>query len=259
MSSERVLVIEDDPETSRAVADWLAEDGFAVETCATSDDGLERALADPPVLVLLDVFVSGRLDGWETLARLKAAPATARVPVILCASGSHQDRAAALGSADVIAKPFSAEQLRDAVRRILPGAGGRVLVVDDDTGVRSLVASTLRAEGIEIAEAADGEEALAAMEEHRPGVVVLDLIMPRLDGFGVLERMHADPSLRSVPVIVLTARLLSPEDRRLLYERATSVLEKTAYSASELRRLVLQALGRAVRHPRGRAAQPEEA
>jgi CheY-like chemotaxis protein len=118
-----------------------------------------------------------------------------------------------------------------------------VLVVDDEENVRALVRETLSGDGFELREAADGKEALEAVEAERPDVVVLDLIMPGLDGFAVLERLQADPASRPIPVVVLTARRLTQKERKLLRQRAVALLEKSAYSAAELRRLVRQAVG----------------
>jgi PAS domain S-box-containing protein len=242
-SRGRVLVIEDDPSAAQLLSEYLAEDGFAVEVAATGEHGIARAERDPPVLVCLDIGLAGELDGWQVLARLKESPATSRVPVVVCTAGNDRQKAAALGAADFIAKPFSGDRLREAVRRLLPGGRGSVLVVDDEEQVRALVRETLSGDGFELREAADGEQALEVVGAQRPDVVVLDLVMPGLDGFSVLERLQSEPATRAIPVIVLTARRLTREERELLRQRAVALLEKSAYSAAELRRLVRQAVG----------------
>jgi CheY-like chemotaxis protein len=162
---------------------------------------------------------------------------------VVCTAGNERHRAAALGAADVVTKPFSGERLREAVARLLPGGRGSVLVVDDEEEVRALVRATLGGNGFELREAADGEQALAAVAAEKPDVVVLDLVMPGLDGFAVLERLQADPASRSIPVVVLTARRLTQREREHLRQRTVALLEKSAYSAAELRRLVRQAVG----------------
>jgi CheY-like chemotaxis protein len=238
----RVLVAEHAGSESPLV-EFLEEDGFRVDTAESGQEAFRRAAADPPALVCLDVGLPGPLDGWELLARLKTRPETASTPVVVCTGSNGSRRAAALGAADVLAKPFSKAQLLAAVRRILSTATGRVLVVDDEETVRSLVSETLRAAGFDPVEAADGAEALEAVERETPDAIVLDLVMPKLDGFEVLDRLHADPARRGIPVVVLTARELSSADRSRLRSRAVSLLEKSAYSPDELRRLVHQALG----------------
>jgi CheY-like chemotaxis protein len=119
-----------------------------------------------------------------------------------------------------------------------------VLAVDDDPAVRALISEALAEIGVEVREAADGDEALVKVAVRRPDAIVLDLLMPRVDGFEVLERLQADASTRSIPVIVLTARQLSREERNQLSSRAIALLLKSAYSGDELRRLVREAVGR---------------
>ncbi|HEY2934952.1 MAG TPA: response regulator, partial [Gaiellaceae bacterium] len=240
----RVLVVEDDAPSAGLLEEWLTDDGYAVEVAASGEDALARIEARRPDVVCLDIRLAGDLDGWEMLARMKAGRDTASIPVVVCTGGNGRDRAAALGAADFLAKPISPEGLRAAVARVLPEGRGRILVVDDDARVRGLVVETLGALGLELAEAADGEEALAAVAERRPDVVVLDLVMPGMDGLAVLETLQADPATRTLPVIVLTAKRLSAAERERLRGRAVSLLEKSVYSAAELRRLVGLALGR---------------
>jgi signal transduction histidine kinase/DNA-binding response OmpR family regulator len=238
----RILVVEDDPAAAALLGDYLAEDGYTFEFAASGEHALQRAIEDPPAVICLDVALAGELDGWDVLAKLKANDSTAQIPVIVCTGRNGRDRAAALGTADFITKPFSEKLIREAVARVLPQGRGSVLVVDDEPAVRRLVAETLSRDDVEVRQAGDGEEALAAIAHERPDAVVLDLIMPRLDGFQVLERLQADPETRSLPVIVLTARRLTPEERALLKERTGALLEKSAYSPQELRRLVARTL-----------------
>ncbi|MEX2644856.1 MAG: response regulator [Gaiellaceae bacterium] len=239
-----VLVVEDDPAAAGLLAAYLAEDGYSVTVAATGEEALAGAAVSTPDLVCLDIGLPGELDGWQVLERLRAATATAAVPVIICTGNNGRERASALGAADFLTKPFSPDRLRETIARILPGRNGTVLVVDDDATVRRLVAESLGGDDFSVEEAADGEAALRAVAERRPQAIVLDLIMPGLDGFGVLERLRADPELRDIPVVVLTAKLLSADERDRLCAQAVALLEKSAYSPQELRRLVGQALGR---------------
>jgi signal transduction histidine kinase/CheY-like chemotaxis protein len=241
--SGRVLVVEDDPAAASLMAEYLTADGYEVEIVASGEDAVERVLHDPPVLVSLDIELAGSLDGWQVLTALKANPETADIPVFVCTAGNGRPHAASLGAADFLVKPFSAKRVRDVVARLLP-TGGSVLVVDDEASVRELVCGALSAGRYELTEAADGEEAVALIRAKTPDAVVLDLVMPKLDGFGVLEQMLDDPSTRDVPVVVLTGKELSDDERRVLRSRAFSVLEKSASSAAELRRLVGEAVAR---------------
>jgi signal transduction histidine kinase/CheY-like chemotaxis protein len=239
----RILVVEDDPLTSELLGATLAAEGLAVDVVSTGEEALERVAEAPPAVVCLDIGLGGELDGWEVLERLKASEATQHIPVVVCTAANGHERAAAFGAVDFVAKPFSPEHLRAVVHRVLPAARGTVLVVDDEADVRRLVIDALSDSGLEFVEAGDGEEALDAIATRPPDAIILDLMMPRLDGFGVLERLQANPRTRRIPVVVLTARRLSPEERRLLRQRMVTLLEKTTYSGQELRRLVENALG----------------
>ncbi len=238
----RILVVEDDPAAADLLSEYLAADGYEVEAVATGEQAVARATEDPPAAICLDIVLPGELDGWDVLARLKATPATARVPVIVCTGRNGRDRAAALGASDFLTKPFSPQDIRDAVSRALPEGRGSILIVDDEETVRRLVVETLRGNGFELREAADGEEALAEIASRTPDALILDLVMPGLDGFAVLERLQDDPEKRLLPVIVLTARRLSVEERQLLSSRTVSLLEKSAYSPSDLRQIVARAI-----------------
>jgi signal transduction histidine kinase/CheY-like chemotaxis protein len=235
---KRVLVVEDDRAMANLLHECFAGDGFAVEVTAHGEEALRLAQQAPTALVCLDISLAGDLDGWEVLGRLKANPATSSIPVLICTAGNNSTRAAVLGAADFLTKPFSARQLRETVARILPEQAGLVLVVDDDESIRSLVVGALAGEGFELREAPDGEEALVAVAQERPAAIVLDLMMPKLDGFAVLERLSEDPELRQIPVVVLTARRLSRRERDVLRTSTVSLLEKSRYSAEELRELV---------------------
>ncbi|MEY2460879.1 MAG: hypothetical protein QOG30_2709, partial [Acidimicrobiaceae bacterium] len=237
-SSARVLVIEDDPALAALFAEHLAPEGLVVETVPTGELGLERALAEPPAAICLDISLAGELDGWQVLTRLGANEATTHIPVLVCSGENRRRTAAALGAADFVAKPFTGDQLRAAVTRLLSAEHESVLVVDDDEALRRLVVETLGRDGSELREAASGTEALAMIAARQPDVVVLDLKMPGLDGFGVLDRLLERPETRDLPVVVLTGRDLSPSERRFLSQRSAAILEKSKYSSDKLRRAV---------------------
>ena len=240
----RVLVVEDDPSAASLLSEYLATDGFAVEVARTGEEGVARATEDPPAIICLDIGLPGDLDGWHLLERLKQNPATANVPVVVCTGNNGRDQAAALGAADFVTKPFSQSRIREAIERVLPEGHGCVLVVDDDRSVRRLVVETLADCGFDLVEAANGEDALAVITDRKPEAIVLDLIMPGVDGFGVLEHLQEHAETREIPVIVLTAARLSGDERRLLQARAVTLLRKSAYSGSELRTLLERALAK---------------
>lgn len=152
------------------------------------------------------------------------------------------DRLAPAGAADVLMKPFSRESLLESVALVLDGGPASILVVDDDDTIRGLMLTTLEREGVDLREAVDGIEAIARIAERRPDVILLDLEMPVLDGFGVLDKLREDYETRSIPVIVLTARDVTPGERARLRDQTVAFRQKSAYTAEELRSLVGEAL-----------------
>jgi signal transduction histidine kinase/DNA-binding response OmpR family regulator/CHASE3 domain sensor protein len=238
----KVLVVEDERAASELLREQIVAVGGSVVVVTTGEAALDAVAQDPPALVCLDIVLAGKLDGWDVLAALRDNPATASIPVLVCTGGNGRDRAGSLGASDFVTKPFDRARLRDAIERLLPAGPASVLVVDDDPSIRRLVAETLAGPGLSFREAGDGEAALVAVAERKPDAIVLDLLMPKLDGFGVLERLQADPETRSIPVVVLTARRLTHAERATLRAGALSTLEKSSYSAGELRALIEQAL-----------------
>ena len=205
-------------------------------------------------MICLDISLAGELDGWQVLTRLQANQVTAHIPVLVCSGETGRRTAAALSAAEFLAKPFTGDQLREAVTRLLSVEHESVLVVDDDEALRRLVVETLGRDGSELREAASGTEALAMIAARQPDVLVLDLKMPGLDGFGVLDRLLVRPETRDLPVVVLTGRDLSASERRFLSQRSASILEKSKYSGDKLRRLVHDAPSTAAAQP---APQPQ--
>ncbi|MHB8617981.1 MAG: response regulator [Chloroflexota bacterium] len=232
----RVLVVKDDPSLAALIREQLTGAGYQVESVATGEAALERARAEPPAAVVLDIGLAGELDGWAVLATLRDDPACADAPVIMVSGREEQARALAVGANDYLVKPVPAERLISSVRRLAgpPAAGRPVLIADDDPAMRKLVGETLRGSGFEVVEAGDGEEALARIREVTPLALVLDLLMPRLDGFQVLEALQEQPDFRDIPVLVLTGKQLSPEERLRLAAQAEGLVEKSASSGSDI-------------------------
>jgi CheY-like chemotaxis protein len=234
----RVLVIADDLELAALITDQFALAGVEVESAVTGALALERALASPPALICLDTALSGELDGWQVLVRLKANPATAAIPVVVCAGEDRRAPAATLGAAGFVLKPFTAGPVREAVAQVLDAERTSVLVVGGDQSLRRLVVETLARDGGDLREAADAMEALSMIGAHQPDALVLDLGPPESDGFGTIEQVLERPETRGLPVVVLQGRELSARERGFLRERNATLLEKATYSGDQLRRLI---------------------
>ncbi len=244
------LVIDDDPAARELMQRFLAREGFAVETAASGAEGLALARRRPPAVITLDVMMPG-MDGWAVLEALKADPVVAAVPVIMVTIvDTERARGVAVGAADYLTKPVDWARLRAVVARLRePTRPGPVLVVDPDPEMRERLRRTLEAERIAVEEAADGAAALAAVARHPPALVLLDLMMPGMDGFDFLEALRRTPDGESVPVVALTARALSPADREWLLGRVASLLEAGGRGREELLREVSALVARATGRP----------
>ncbi len=221
-----VLVIDDDPAVRELMRRFLGKEGFAVVEAGTGDDGFALAREVRPCVITLDVMMPGS-DGWAVLARLKADPATADIPVVMLTIVDDRGRGYSLGAADYLTKPIDWNRLGAILRKYLSrGRGDTVLVVDDDADNRGVIRRYLDREGWTIAEAADGEEGLRRFAESPPAVILLDLMMPVLDGFGFLDELAKRFPGHRVPVVILTAKELTPDDFDRLNGRVARILEK---------------------------------
>jgi len=229
-----VLVIDDDPTARELITAHLLEQGFAVETASSGIDGLKRARELHPVAITLDIMMPD-IDGWTVLAALKGDPALADIPVIMVTIVDEARRGIALGAAGYLTKPLDRERLLGimAAYRVAERPS-IVLVVEDDEAQRQLVCGILGTQGWEVREAANGRLALDALANGLPDIILLDLMMPEMDGFQLVAALQANPAWRNIPVVVVTALDLSAEDRRRLNRGVEHILSKDASTPSEL-------------------------
>lgn len=240
-----VLVIEDNPAFALVLDEYLKEEGLVTAGCTTAEQALTMVREFPPRLVLLDIHLAGKADGWDLLLALKSDPATRAIPVIVVTGSESHTRGLALQGVEYVPKPFTSGALLEAVHRQMPSLKNKtILICDDDPGLRRLVIESLNQEesSIKLEEAANGREALAYLEKRRPDLVLLDLMMPEVDGFDVLRALRADRSTMLLPVVVLTAMELSLSDKEYLNGRLATLLNKADASPEALIRNVRQAL-----------------
>ena len=231
-----LLVIDDDAATRDLLARFLEREGFAVATAEDGQRGLERARSLRPRAVLLDVTMP-QMDGWSVLRAIRADPEIGATPIVMVTVLDEQNLAFSLGATDYLQKPIDWGGLRQIVERFQPVTrGGSILVVEDEADIRGHVCAYLRREGFPVAEAENGVRALERVEAERPCLILLDLMMPELDGFGVLRALRARPDWRDVPVVVLTAKDITADDRRRLAGQADRVLAKGSTGLGELAR-----------------------
>jgi CheY-like chemotaxis protein len=188
-----------------------------------------------PAGVVLDILLPG-IDGWDVLAQLKADPETAAIPVVVVSMLDERGRGFALGATEYLVKPVGKEQLLAALYRAaaMPEQKRTVVAIDDDPLAVELVRASLQPEGWTVLGAATGQEGLALIKDHQPAAVLLDLLMPGMDGFEVVEALRADPETKSVPVVILTSKSMTRQDKERLQGRITYVASKTEFDLSGL-------------------------
>jgi signal transduction histidine kinase/DNA-binding response OmpR family regulator len=249
-----VLVIDDDPLQRDLMQRYLQKEGFTVRTATGGAQGLRLARMLRPAAITLDVMMPD-MDGWSVLSALKGDAALRDVPVIMLTMVDDPVRGFTLGASDYATKPVNRKRLSRILKKytcIRPPCP--VLVIDDDSLTRSLTRTILEKEGWAVSEAANGVEALRAMEKTRPSLIFLDLLMPEMDGFTFAAEVRARPEWRSIPIVVVTAQDLTSEDRRRLTGHVETILRKHGDSRETLLEQVrdLLAGSNVARVPRGR-------
>ena len=223
----RILVIDDDPDTRRLLTTQLQELHFDVVTAPSAEVGLTTARDQRPDLITLDLIMPG-MTGWEALREFKESRDLQDIPVVIVSVvAGEQERGSLFGAVDLLTKPVDKEDLLRVLRRNLGEPRGmEALVVDDEPGMQEIFKRHLEDAGLQVTLAGNGEEAEKAMETLAPDLILLDLVMPVMDGTAFLKRLREDPSKVDIPVIICTGKDLSDEERERLLSQATEVLAK---------------------------------
>jgi signal transduction histidine kinase/CheY-like chemotaxis protein len=229
-----VLVIDDERTTHNLLERELGARGYRVVHAAGGREGLRLAREVRPDAITLDIIMP-ELDGWAVLRELKADTDLRSIPVVLVTILGDREMGYALGAADYLTKPIDPDALLGSLGRFHAGDGEiPVMIVDDDPMTREMLRRILSKRGWSVTEAADGSDALSVLGRTRPAVVLLDLMMPGMDGFEVLDAMRREATWRDIPVVVITAKDLTAEEVTWLNQRAERVFQKGAYKRSEL-------------------------
>jgi CheY-like chemotaxis protein/anti-sigma regulatory factor (Ser/Thr protein kinase) len=234
-----VVVVEDDRRSFDLLRVYLEAAGARVVSARDGEEGLDTVRRLSPAGVILDILLPG-IDGWEVLAQLKADPETAAIPVVVVSMLDERGRGFALGAAEYLVKPVGKDPLLAALHRAtaIPERKHTVVAIDDDSLAIELVRASLEPEGWTVLGAATGQEGLALVRERQPCAVLLDLLMPGMDGFEVVEALRADPDTKSVPVVILTSKSMTQQDKERLQGRITYVARKAEFDLSGLAGLV---------------------
>ena len=233
-SGPLVLVIDDDATVQDLLRRSLNRDGFRVETAPDGASGLAQARALRPAIITLDVMMPG-MDGWEVLAALKEDPATSDIPVIVMSIVDEKGLGFSLGAADYLTKPLDFSRLTMVVKRhATTGGEHTILVVEDDPATQDLVSKQLEKEGWRVVMAGNGREAMDRVSEGKPDLVLLDLMMPEMDGFEFLEAFRKQPGCARISVVVMTAKILTDGDRQRLRGQVAHIVEKAVMTPESL-------------------------
>ncbi|HEU5324142.1 MAG TPA: response regulator, partial [Methylomirabilota bacterium] len=240
-----VLVVEDSAEDVLLYEKYLRGTEFQVLTARSVREArclLERA---HPAAIVLDIRLEGE-DTWTFLAELKSTEATSHLPLLVVSAVEDEGKGLALGADGYAVKPVERAWLLERLRALAAPAGGaHVLVIDDDEVSRYLLRGALVSAGCAVAEAASGEEGVRRARSERPAAIFLDLVMPAMSGYEVLDRLEADAATRDIPVVVVTSKALDAEERRVLQARTVAVLSKQTPSreaaAADVRRALAAA------------------
>ncbi len=240
-----VLVIDDDAAALELMQRALVKDGFQVAVASDGKAGLELARRLKPAVITLDVMMPS-LDGWAVLTALKADPVTAGIPVVMMTIVDDKNMGFALGAADYFTKPIDWSRLSSVLRshRRPEGGEARVLVIEDDESTRGMLRRILQKEGWTMREAANGRVGLEQLAAGVPDLILLDLMMPEMDGFEFMQELRRRPECAQVPVIIVTARDLTVDDQRRLSGQVERIVAKSGLSGDQLAADVRRVLSR---------------
>jgi signal transduction histidine kinase/DNA-binding response OmpR family regulator len=243
-----VLVVEDDPKGADLLRIYLSEAGYTVDVARDGAEGLEKIRRLAPAAVVLDILLP-KLDGWAFLNQVKADPMTREVPIIIASVVDQKGKGFALGAADYLVKPVQKEELLRTLRAFGLVSKGqttprKILVIDDDPKAVELLAAVLEPEGFRVLRAYGGEAGIEVARAEQPDLIILDLLMPQVNGFEVLDRLAQSAVTQRLPVILFTVKQLTAEEKQRVQGRIACLAQKAPFSQKEFVDLVREALQR---------------
>lgn len=233
-----ILVVEDDEKISKLLTMYLDQAGYRVATARDGDEAIKKTFELRPFAITLDVMLPQK-DGWEVLQELKGTPETRDIPVIIVSMVENQELGFSIGAMDYLIKPVSREDLIRSIEkyrlgtRLIKGSG-KVLVVDDDPRICDFISKVMKTEGYHVETAHGGEEGIRKALEALPDLIILDLMMPVINGFDVINELKKHPIAKDIPIFVLTAKDLGKEEKEVLFSNVERVVQKGEVSKEDL-------------------------
>lgn len=229
----KILVIDDDPSVQELIQRALAKEGFQVLTASSGEQGIAMAIEHQPAAITLDIMMP-KMDGWSVLQALKANPQLADIPVVILTIIDQKNLGFALGASDYLTKPIDYKRLNQVLKKYLTTQQERILIVEDDDATRELFKRTLEREGWNALTARNGKLALLEVAAQQPDLILLDLMMPEMDGFQFIAELHRVEAWRSIPIVVVTATTLTASEYLSLHQSVEQILQKAAFSREQL-------------------------
>ncbi len=237
LAGKLVLVIDDAADSRTLLTHMIEEAGCHVVSADSGELGLLMARKLRPQLITTDLLMPD-MDGWQVLRALKTDPQLCSIPVVVISVIAGENRGRIFGAVEILPKPVEREALLGALKRCLLPPKPNILIVDDEEDARRVLMACLADEVSEVWTAANGQQALELMERYSPDVVLLDLLMPVMDGVTFLNALRADPRHQHLPVVVITAKDLTSRESELLRQETLAVLKKAGAFEDELKRLI---------------------
>jgi len=226
------MVIDDEANSIILFSKILEREGYKVIGIQSPVKAVEQVIELMPDIIILDVIMPG-IDGWEIIQRLKSNPQTKGIPVIFCSIMADKKRGFSLGASEYLVKPVRDEDLIRALNR-LNGTIKNILVIDDNPRDAELVGRFLTNRGYNIKLAYSGMEGINQIKKYNPGMIIVDLMMPDIDGFAVIEEVKRDPITKDIPIIVISAKDITADDKKRMNGYIEGLISKGFLSEEEL-------------------------
>jgi signal transduction histidine kinase/DNA-binding response OmpR family regulator/HAMP domain-containing protein len=241
--NQLVLIVEDDEDSAKLMRLQLEETGYRTLHAISAEQALDMLENETPDLITLDIMLPG-MDGWDFLAELQKRKDMAHIPVVVVSMADHTNRSFSFGAAAVLQKPVSREMLLNVINKMGCSMQGKnVLVADDDPKAVELVSRHLNTIGCFVLKAHGGQEAIDMAQEKIPDLIILDLMMPEVSGFDVVDTLKKDSVLSKVPIMILTAKVITEEDRKHLNGDIVRIVEKRDFGHSDFIDAIRCAMG----------------